>query len=78
VVVLGTVCSPVAGESGEAIEGPWHVHFDRPLGEWTVFDGCGGEPVPYKNVYEEIQRRLVGGDDHADRVAKPKRRARSR
>ena len=31
------------------------VHLERPLGERTVIDGFGGEPVPFKNVYAEIE-----------------------
>lgn len=56
VVVFGIVCTSVAGTSGDAYEGPWHVYLDRPLGDRTVIDGVAGSPVPYKNVFAELAR----------------------
>jgi hypothetical protein len=56
VVVFATVCTAVAGESGRAWEGPWHVHLDRPLGDRTVVDGGSGANVPYVNVYDRLVR----------------------
>jgi hypothetical protein len=54
VVVLATVCTPVAGDRGERWEGPWHVYLDRPLGDRAVIDGRDGSAVPYYNVYESL------------------------
>jgi hypothetical protein len=55
VVVFATVCTSVAGEEGELMEGPWHVYLDQPLGDRTVIDGTCGRVVPYKNVWAEIE-----------------------
>ena len=57
VVVLATVCTPVMRADGDAVESPYHVYLERPLGERTVIDGFGGEPVPYVNVYDELEER---------------------
>ena len=57
VVVLGTVCTAVMGEDGDAVECPYHNYLERPLGDRVVIDGFGGEPVPFKNVYAEIEER---------------------
>jgi hypothetical protein len=57
VVVLAAVCAPVVGAGGEGTDGPSHVYLDRPLGDRTVIDGFTGDPVPYRNVYEELERR---------------------
>jgi hypothetical protein len=54
VVVYGIVCASVAGSGGDAYEGPWHVHLDRPLGDRGVIDGVTGSPVPYKNVFADL------------------------
>jgi hypothetical protein len=61
VVVLGMICVPAAHEPGEPCEVPTHVYLDRPLGYRTVYDGCGGEAVHYKNVWVEIEARLANG-----------------
>ncbi len=56
VVVLGTVCTAVMGEDGEAVE-------CRTTSTWSaarravVIDGFAGEPVPFKNVYAEMEER---------------------
>jgi hypothetical protein len=55
VVVFATVCTAVVGEEGPAIEGPWHVYLDRPLGDRQVVDGSSGADVPYSNVYDRIR-----------------------
>jgi hypothetical protein len=60
VVALATVCTPVAGEAGEAYEGPWHVYLERPLGGRIVIDGATGDPIPYRNVYAELARGPAG------------------
>ena len=57
VVVFAMICTSVIAEIGEAMEGPWHVYFDRPLGGRAVIDGFGGGPVPYKDIYRELERR---------------------
>ena len=57
VVVYATICTSVIAETGEATEGPWHVYLDRPLGDRAVIDGFGGVPVPYKDIYRELERR---------------------
>jgi hypothetical protein len=57
VVVLAAICTPVIGTVGDATDCPSHVYLDRPLGGRTVVDGFGGEIVPYKNVYAELERR---------------------
>jgi hypothetical protein len=59
VVVLGTVCTAALGEEGEAVESPYHKYLKRPLGDRVVIDGFGGEPVPFKNVYAEMEERLA-------------------
>jgi hypothetical protein len=62
VVVFGTICMPRIEDEEEfsdAVECPYHVYLDRPLGDRTVIDAVCNEPVPYKNVYVEIQRRLA-------------------
>ena len=61
VVVYGIVCASVAGRSGDAYEGPWHVYLDRPLGNRTVIDGVTGSPVPCRNVFAELARDSGGG-----------------
>ena len=61
VVVLGLICEPVGGDAGEPCEFPFHVYLDRPLGDRTVFDGCGGGEVPFKNVYAELDARVRDG-----------------
>jgi hypothetical protein len=63
VVVFATVCTAVAGESGRAWEGPWHVYLDRPLGDRTVVDGSSGANVPYVNVHDRLLREeaALGG-----------------
>ena len=72
VVVLGTVCTSVMGEDGDAVECPYHKYLERPLGERTVIDGFGGEPVPFKNVYAEMEAAgapaLGGGADQGGRT----------
>ena len=45
------------GEDGNAVECPYHVYLERPLGERRVIDGFAGELVPFKNVYAEIEAR---------------------
>jgi hypothetical protein len=70
VVVFCTVCTATAGEEGERWEGPWHVYLDAPLGRRTVIDGSTGEPVPYRNIWAEIERE--------ERVSRRSRRARPR
>jgi hypothetical protein len=57
VVVLAAICTSVVGTGGDGMEGPWHVYLDRPLGDRTVIDALTGEPVRYKNIYEELERR---------------------
>jgi hypothetical protein len=59
VVVFATICTSVVEEVGEAVEGPWHVYLDRPLGDRAVIDGFGGEPVPYKDIYPELRRKVA-------------------
>jgi hypothetical protein len=59
VVVFATICTSVVEEVGDAVEGPWHVYLDRPLGDRTVIDGFGGEPVPYKDIYPELKRKIA-------------------
>jgi hypothetical protein len=65
VVVFATVCTAVAGDGGNAWEGPWHVYLDRPLGDRTVVDGSSGASVPFVNVYDlgaqrsEPDRRVI-------------------
>jgi len=68
VVVFCTVCTAAAGEEGERWEGPWHVYLDAPLGDRTVIDGSTGEPVPYRNIWAEIEAE--------ERVSRRSRRAR--
>ena len=58
VVVLGMVCVSAACEPGDACESPTHVYLDAPLGRRTVYDGCSGEEIPYKNVWLKIQERI--------------------
>ena len=58
VVVLGMVCVAAACEAGDAGETPTHVYLDAPLGGRTVYDGCSGEAIPYKNVWIKIQERI--------------------
>jgi hypothetical protein len=58
VVVLGMVCVSAACEAGDPCESPTHVYLERPLGGRTVYDGCSGEAVPYKNVYLELNERI--------------------
>jgi hypothetical protein len=70
VVVFCTVCTAAAGEEGERWEGPWHVYLDAPLGRRTVIDGTTGEPVPYRNIWAEIEAE--------ERVSRRSRRARPR
>jgi hypothetical protein len=60
VVVLGSVCISPIGDPGELVECPAHVYLRRPLGDRRVIDGFSGKPVPYKNVYVELQRRMNG------------------
>ena len=57
VVVLATVCTAIIGEDGDAVECPYHKYLERPLGERVVIDGFAGEPVPFKNVYAEMEER---------------------
>ena len=70
VVVFATVCTSVAAETGEWWEGPWHVYLGQPLGDRTVIDGTHGRPVPYKNVWAELEAE--------DARAERRRGARSR
>ncbi len=70
VVVFATVCTSVAAETGEWWEGPWHVYLEQPLGDRTVIDGTRGRPVPYKNVWAELEAE--------DARAERRRGARSR
>ena len=76
VVVFCTVCAAAAGEDGERWEGPWHVYLDAPLGDRTVIDGSTGEPVPYKNVWAEIELEERFSRRRARRPAAPSPRAR--
>ena len=57
VTVSATMCTPVHLEGRHEMECPYHVYLDRPLGDRTVIDGVSGEPVPYKNVYDELKAR---------------------
>jgi hypothetical protein len=43
-----------------------YVYLDRPLGDRTVVDGVGGQPVPYVNVYAQLSHDEAGanGRDH--------------
>jgi hypothetical protein len=66
VVVLGMVCVSARCEPGDACEVPVHVYLERPLGGRTVYDGCTGEAVPYKNVWLEIQERLGQVESRSD------------
>lgn len=54
VVVCGCVCMSVVGDDGEPIDMPAYVVLERPLGDRAVVDGVSGEPLPYRNLYEEI------------------------
>jgi hypothetical protein len=57
VVVFATICIPVLRQGGDAVETPYHVYLDHPLGGRTVIDGFGDVPVPYKDVYAELRER---------------------
>jgi hypothetical protein len=57
VVVMATVCTAADGETGDSCEVPHHVYLTRPLGGRPVIDGSTGDPVPYKNVWAEIEAR---------------------
>jgi hypothetical protein len=57
VVVFATVCTSVRGEPGPRCEGPFHVYLEHPLGDRAVIDGVTGEPVPFKNIWAELERR---------------------
>jgi|tagenome__1003787_1003787.scaffolds.fasta_scaffold20615186_2 hypothetical protein len=59
VVVLGTVCVSVHRDEGPEVECPAHVWLRQPLGDRSVIDGFNGQPVPYKNVWTHIERRLA-------------------
>ena len=65
VVVTATVLTGADAEA-DACECPWHVYLDRPLGDRTVVDGVGGQPVPYVNVYAQLSHDDAGanGRDH--------------
>jgi hypothetical protein len=58
VVVLGMICASAACETGDAYEAPVHIYLERPLGGRTVYDGCSGDPVPYRNVYDALNERI--------------------
>src|SRR3954451_8811154 len=58
VVVLGLVCVAAGCEPGDACEVPTHVYLDAPLRGRTVYDGCSGEEIPYKNVWIKIRERI--------------------
>jgi len=58
VAVFGTICQPVIQPVGDAVECPYHVYLDRPLGDRSVIDGFGDVPVPYVNVYVELRREF--------------------
>lgn len=62
VVVFATVCTPVVNRERHLMEGPFHVHLDRPLGGPIVFDGVTGREVPYKNGWDEMNAAGVLGD----------------
>jgi hypothetical protein len=53
VVVCGCVCMSAVGDEGEPIEYPAYVLLERELGDRVVLDGVSGEPLPYRNLYEE-------------------------
>ncbi|WP_028062167.1 hypothetical protein [Solirubrobacter soli] len=55
VVVLGMICVSAACEDGEPTEVPTHVYLEEPLRSRLVIDGCSGEVVPYKNVWDDIE-----------------------
>lgn len=58
VTVLILVCGPVIpGE--EFIDCPTHIFLNEPLGDRVVLDVVqGGRPVRYRNIYEELERKL--------------------
>ena len=75
--MLGMVCVSAACEPGDACEMPTHVYLDAPLGGRTVYDGCSGEAIPYKNVWIKLQERIDReGVSAAGRLRRLRRRAR--
>src|SRR3954447_21260044 len=69
VVVYGLVCCYAGSTEPEWREEPFHVYLRSALGGRTVVDGVTGEPIPYRNVYEEMAAEGLiahpGGDDSA-------------
>lgn len=55
VVVYATACTPSSFELGERCDCPYHVDLQQPLGDREVYDGAFGNPVPYRNVYAELE-----------------------
>lgn len=57
VAVLILVCGD--DPRGGFTDCPVHVYLERPLGERTVVDVLRGRrPVPYRNVYRELERQF--------------------
>lgn len=65
VVVYALVCEPMSRSGERRCDMPFHVYLEAPLGGRTVIDGVTGEPIPYRNVYDELvaEGLAVGADD---------------
>lgn len=65
VVVYALVCEPMMRRSATGCGQPFHVYLESPLADRTVIDGVTGEPVPYRNVYDELvaKKLAVAPDD---------------
>ena len=51
VVVLGVICAPAGGISDDVRDDRFDVYLDQPLGDRTVYDGCGGKLVHYRPAH---------------------------
>jgi len=60
VIVFGMICAPVdLPAPGHLVESPYHVYLDQPLGERVVIDAVSERPIPYFNVYDGMEERMV-------------------
>lgn len=58
VAVLILICGD-SEPTGAYTDCPTHVYLDEPLGGRAVVDVLGGRrPVPYVNVYEELEKEF--------------------